>query len=81
MLQCLANPLKPQYGGGIVINPDLSEGLKGWSKFGDAQLEQRITKDGNNFIVASGRNALHDSPTQTFILEKETFYVISGILI
>ncbi|KAL3515369.1 hypothetical protein ACH5RR_022271 [Cinchona calisaya] len=77
---CLEKPLKPQYGGGIVINPEISEGLKGWSKFGDAKLEQRISKDGNKFIVVSDRKALHDSPSQKFYLEKEKFYIISAWL-
>ena len=80
IFQCLTNPLEPQYGGGIVLNPDISEGLNGWSKFGDAKLELRISKDGNKFIAASDRNALHDSPSQTFFLRKGTFYVISGNL-
>ena len=54
-LQCLAKPLVPQYNGGIVVNPELQDGLKGWTSFGDANISHLQSEDGNTFIVASNR--------------------------
>lgn len=80
ILQCLARPLKPQYEGGIVGNPELDHGIKGWTTFGDAQIEQRVSKEGNNFIVAHHRNQPHDSFSQKFYLETGKFYTFSGTI-
>nr|XP_018625197.2 endo-1,4-beta-xylanase 5-like [Nicotiana tomentosiformis] len=77
-LQCLKNPLKPLYNGGIVINPELNDGLNGWSSLGDAKIEHKVTNDGNKFIVASERKGPYHGFSQTFQLEKDKFYVISG---
>ncbi|KAI8532657.1 hypothetical protein RHMOL_Rhmol11G0230600 [Rhododendron molle] len=78
--ECLATPLKPQYGGGIVANPELDHGLKGWTAFGDAHLEQKVSKGGNNFIAASNRHGPRDSFSQKFYLEKGKFYTFSAWL-
>ncbi|XP_070052286.1 endo-1,4-beta-xylanase 5-like [Nicotiana tomentosiformis] len=75
---CLKNPLKPLYNGGIVINPELNDGLNGWSSLGDAKIEHKVTNDGNKFIVASERKGPYHGFSQTFQLEKDKFYVISG---
>ncbi|KAL3814316.1 hypothetical protein ACJIZ3_015584 [Penstemon smallii] len=56
MIICLDKPLGPQYGGGIVVNPELNHGLKGWRTFGEAKIEHQESKDGNKFIIASKRN-------------------------
>ncbi|KAH7833784.1 hypothetical protein Vadar_009671 [Vaccinium darrowii] len=79
-LECLANPLKPQYGGGIVVNPELDLGLKGWTRFGDAKIEQKVTKGVNNFIAASNRHQPHDSFSQKFYLDNAKFYTFSAWL-
>lgn len=76
----MANPLKPQYGGGIVANPELDHGLKGWTGFGDAHLEQKVSEGGNNFIAAKNRHGPRDSFSQKFKLEKGKFYTFSGTL-
>ncbi|KAL3498816.1 hypothetical protein ACH5RR_041548 [Cinchona calisaya] len=78
--ECLAEPVKPQYGGGIVVNPELNGGLKGWLPFQGAKIEIRKSNNGNNFIVATNRNDYHDSISQKFNLEKEKFYIISAWL-
>ncbi|KAK4405158.1 Endo-1,4-beta-xylanase 5-like [Sesamum angolense] len=60
---CLAKPLRPQYDGGIVVNPELKDGLKGWTTFGDAKVEHGqssmtatttllLLRDTNPFIVS-----------------------------
>jgi len=77
-LQCLSNPHKAQYGGGIIINPELNEGLKGWSTFGNAKIKERVS-GGNKFIVAHTRNHPHDSISQKLFLEKDKLYTFSGI--
>ncbi|KAL3834080.1 hypothetical protein ACJIZ3_008816 [Penstemon smallii] len=50
---CLATPIEAQYGGGIVVNSDLNQGLNGWTQIGNEKLELGQSKDGNNFIVVS----------------------------
>ncbi|KAG5526327.1 hypothetical protein RHGRI_032568 [Rhododendron griersonianum] len=79
-IECLASPLKPQYEGGIVGNPELDHGMTGWTTFGDAQIEQRVSKEGNNFIVAHHRNQPHDSFSQKFYLETGKLYTFSAWL-
>ncbi|KAF5951839.1 hypothetical protein HYC85_009783 [Camellia sinensis] len=79
-LECLENPHKPQYSGGIVVNPELDDGLKGWTVFGDAKIEHRASKGGNTFVVARHRHESHDSFSQKFQLEKGMFYTFSAWL-
>lgn len=76
-IQCLQNPKKPQYGGGIIINPDLDDGLKGWATFGDAKIQHRESH-GNHFIVAHSRNQSYDSISQKLFLHKDNLYSFSG---
>ena len=77
--RCLANPHKPQYGGGIIINPELNHGLRGWSTFGNAKIEQRVSED-NKYIVAHSRNQPEDSISQKLYLQKDKLYTFSGKL-
>ncbi|KAM3291424.1 endo-1,4-beta-xylanase 5-like [Capsicum chacoense] len=78
--ECLKNPLKPQYEGGIVVNPELNDGLNGWTILGDAKIENVVSSDGNNFIVASQRKGPYHGLSQKFQLEKDKNYVVSGWL-
>ncbi|XP_062177687.1 endo-1,4-beta-xylanase 5-like isoform X2 [Alnus glutinosa] len=78
-VECLSNPHKAQYGGGIIINPELNEGLKGWSTFGNAKIKERVS-GGNKFIVAHTRNHPHDSISQKLFLEKDKLYTFSAWL-
>ncbi|CAA0397403.1 unnamed protein product [Arabidopsis thaliana] len=41
LLAICENPYKPQYNGGIIVNPELQNGSQGWSKFGNAKVEFR----------------------------------------
>ncbi|KAK4340157.1 hypothetical protein RND71_041619 [Anisodus tanguticus] len=75
---CLRKPLKPQYNGGIVVNPEFNDGLKGWFLVGDAKIENNVSSDGNKFIVASERKGSYHGFSQMFQLDKEKFYVVSG---
>ncbi|XVF44982.1 hypothetical protein PTKIN_Ptkin02bG0168600 [Pterospermum kingtungense] len=76
-IECLAQPQKPQYGGGIIKNPDLDGGLRGWSKFGNASIENREL-NGNKFMVAHSRNQFYDSVSQKLYLEKSKLYTFSA---
>ncbi|KAK9286518.1 hypothetical protein L1049_014916 [Liquidambar formosana] len=74
---CLKNPYKPQYGGGIVVNPELNHGLSGWSTFGGAKIEHRVS-GGNSFIVAHSRSQPFDSFSQNFDLQNDKLYTFSA---
>ncbi|GER36378.1 Endo-1,4-beta-xylanase C, partial [Striga asiatica] len=78
--QCLATPLRSQYDGGIVVNPEFNEGLKGWTQFGDINIEHQQSDDGNKYIVASKRNQSFHSLPQIFNLENEKLYTFSAWL-
>ncbi|XP_050363607.1 endo-1,4-beta-xylanase 5-like [Argentina anserina] len=76
-IECLANPLKPQYDGGIIVNPELNEGLNGWTTFGNATIEHRKSEN-NSFIVAHSRSQPHDSILQRVHLESDKLYTFSA---
>ncbi|KAL5788072.1 hypothetical protein ACOSP7_005021 [Xanthoceras sorbifolium] len=78
-IECLKNPHKAQYGGGIIKNPELDRGLKGWSTFGNAKKEHRAS-GGNKFIVAYSRNKPHDSVSQKLYMQKNMLYTFSAWL-
>ncbi|KAK4424268.1 Endo-1,4-beta-xylanase 5-like [Sesamum alatum] len=82
IFECLAKPLRPQYDGGIVVNPELNEGLKGWTTFGEAKLEHGVSADdgGNNYIVVSKRHQTFHSFSQKFDLDKDKLYTFSAWL-
>ena len=80
MIQCLENPQKPFYIGGIIKNPELNDGLEGWNAIGDAKIHQRESR-GNKFIVAHNRNQPNDSVSQKIYMRKNNLYTLSGTLI
>lgn len=77
LVQCLEIPYKPQYNGGIIVNPDLQNGSQGWSQFGNAKVDFREF-GGNKFVVATQRNQSSDSISQKVYLEKGILYTFSG---
>ncbi|XP_022897759.1 uncharacterized protein LOC111411460 [Olea europaea var. sylvestris] len=77
---CLVKPEEAHYGGGIVVNPELNHGLKGWTTLGNAKVELQESEDGNKYIVVSNRNRTFDCFTQKFNLEKDKLYVFSAWL-
>lgn len=76
--QCLEKPLSPHYKGGIVVNPEFNEGLKGWTSFGDAKIRHEEANDGNKYIAATARNQAHHSVSQQFDFDKDKLYTFSG---
>ncbi|CAA0831686.1 Glycosyl hydrolase family 10 protein [Striga hermonthica] len=79
---CLATPPKPLYNGGMVVNPEFNQGLKGWRQFGEAKVEHRISyseEDGlNSYIIASERKLPYHSFSQKFHLQKGKIYTFSA---
>ncbi|KAI5576903.1 hypothetical protein BDE02_09G076700 [Populus trichocarpa] len=76
-LECLENPLSPQYNGGIIVNPELNDGLRAWSTFGDAKTEHRES-NGNKYVVAHSRNNPYGSMSQKLYLKKNHLYTFSA---
>ncbi|KAG9440515.1 hypothetical protein H6P81_020680 [Aristolochia fimbriata] len=70
-IECLAEPLKPQYGGGILRNPEFKHGLKGWTGFGGALAE---SNGGNTFMVVRSGNR----PTKKLFLFDDKIYTFSA---
>ncbi|KAK8586195.1 hypothetical protein V6N13_130717 [Hibiscus sabdariffa] len=70
---------KAQYGGGIIKNPELNEGLVGWSTFGNAVIEHRNESNGNKFVVARKRSQSQDGVSHKLYLENNKLYTFSGI--
>ncbi|XP_050366316.1 endo-1,4-beta-xylanase 5-like [Argentina anserina] len=76
-IECLANPHKPKYGGGIIMNPEFDNGLRGWSSFGNAKLQHRKLQ-GNKFLSAQSRSQPHDSMSQKVYLQADKLYTFSA---
>ncbi|KAM7254051.1 hypothetical protein ACFE04_031733 [Oxalis oulophora] len=76
-IECLAEPYKPQYDGGMIVNSELNEGIKGWSTFGNGKIDYRESS-GNKYIVAHSRNRSHDSLSQRVYLRNDRLYTFSA---
>ncbi|KFK30013.1 hypothetical protein AALP_AA7G206400 [Arabis alpina] len=78
-MECLRQPLKPQYNGGIIVNPDLRDGPQAWTPFGNAKIDFR--EIGNDkFVVARDRKQAFDSVSQKVTLQKGLLYTFSAWL-
>ncbi|GLT98125.1 hypothetical protein SLE2022_156440 [Rubroshorea leprosula] len=77
-IECLENPWKPLYDGGIIVNRELNLGLEGWHPIGDAKIEHKQSALGNKFIVARGRNQSFDGASQKIYLKKNMIYAFSA---
>ncbi|MCL7035874.1 hypothetical protein MKW94_026245 [Papaver nudicaule] len=80
-IECLKEPLKPQYNGGIIVNPEFTYGLKGWSTFGGngGKIMHKNSEEGNSFIVAHSRNQPYDTFSQKILLQKESLYAFTAL--
>ncbi|KAK7312238.1 hypothetical protein VNO77_35967 [Canavalia gladiata] len=76
-IECLAQPQKAQYNGGIIQNPELNDGLNGWTAFGDPKIELRESL-GNKYVVAHSRNQAWDTVSQKIYLHKDMHYTLSA---
>ncbi|CAI8604817.1 unnamed protein product [Vicia faba] len=76
--KCTTEPHKAQYGGGIIVNPEFDHNIESWTVFGNGTMEERLSNNGNRFIVASNRTQTLDSFSQKIQLKKELIYMFSG---
>ncbi|KAK0582252.1 hypothetical protein LWI29_023427 [Acer saccharum] len=77
--QCLAEPGRAHYGGGLIVNPEFNRGVEGWTVFGQGAIKQGASKEsGNRFIVAHSRRKPLDSFSQKILLENGKFYSFSA---
>jgi len=79
-VQCLPEPLEPQYGGGILRNADFSAGLRGWSTFGYGSIAESKSAAGNGFAVVLNRTRPYQSVSQKVYLQRDTHYTLSGTI-
>ncbi|KAE8663758.1 putative Glycosyl hydrolase family 10 protein [Hibiscus syriacus] len=77
-IECLAQPHKAQYGGGIIKNPEFNEGLVGWSTFGNALIRHQNQLNGNAFVVARDRRQSLDGVSHMLYLENSKLYIFSA---
>ncbi|XP_057427478.1 endo-1,4-beta-xylanase 5-like [Lotus japonicus] len=78
--ECLAEPHREHYGGGIIVNPGFDHNLEGWTVFGNGAIEERRSNEGNAFIVARNRTQPLDSFSQKIQLKKGMLYTFSAWL-
>ncbi|XP_057426550.1 endo-1,4-beta-xylanase 5-like [Lotus japonicus] len=78
--ECLAEPQREQYGGGIIVNPAFDHSLEGWTMVGNGAIEKRRSNEGNAFIVARNRTKPLDSFSQKVQLKKGMIYTFSVII-
>ncbi|KAJ6692387.1 GLYCOSYL HYDROLASE [Salix purpurea] len=76
--ECLIEPQRAQYEGGIISNPDFTHGIQGWTVFGQGAVKEGISNDGNRYIVAHSRSQPLDSISQEVRLEKGKLYSFSA---
>ncbi|XP_051146917.1 endo-1,4-beta-xylanase 5-like [Andrographis paniculata] len=79
-IECLAEPLVPQYNGGLIRNPNFNSGSSEWGVFGSGKIQARNSSRGNTFLVAYDRNLPNDSFSHKFNLQKDLLYTFSAWL-
>ncbi|CAM0871685.1 unnamed protein product [Alopecurus aequalis] len=78
-VECLAEPLEPHYGGGVIVNPDFNAGLEGWSSFGYGTVaEGSSVATGNRYAAATNRTRPYHSVSQKVYLQNDTHYTLSA---
>ncbi|XP_059311261.1 endo-1,4-beta-xylanase 5-like isoform X2 [Lycium ferocissimum] len=75
-IECLKQPLDPQYEGGLIANPGFDKGIEAWNIDGRVKIETRES-GGNKFIVAYNRTTPY-SVSQSFYLKEGQFYAFSA---
>ncbi|XP_050365849.1 endo-1,4-beta-xylanase 5-like [Argentina anserina] len=76
--KCLKEPLGTSYGGGIIVNPEFNHNIEGWKAFGQGKIRERISQDGNRFLVAHSRKNASDSFSQKVQVEQAKLYTFSA---
>lgn len=76
--ECLKEPERVQYKGGIVYNPEFNYGLEGWTESGGGAKREVRSKGGNKFIVLHDRTKSFDSLLHNVQLQKSNIYSFSA---
>ncbi|XP_065871369.1 endo-1,4-beta-xylanase 5-like [Euphorbia lathyris] len=77
--ECLKEPQKAQYGGGILKNAEFSDSLEGWDVFGKAEISEGFSKDGRNrYIITHSRTNSLDSISQKVQFQQGNLYTFSA---
>lgn len=78
-IQCVAKPDPPLYKGGIIVNPEMNEDMKGYKALGNAKIASGQSPDGNKYAVVSDvARELFDGIAQIINAEKDIIYSFSG---
>ena len=89
-MQCLGDPMKPLYNGGIIQNAEFNSGLMGWSTHRNIKTGVRSSPSGNKFAVvhgaggtlsSSGNVLPSHSVYQRVRMQRDTHYSLSGTCI
>ena len=89
-MQCLGDPMKPLYNGGIIQNGGFNSGLMGWSTHWNIKTGVRSSPSGNKFAVVRGAGGTLSSsgnvlPSQSVYqrvrMQRDTHYSLSGTCI
>ncbi|CAO2815885.1 unnamed protein product [Amaranthus hypochondriacus] len=74
-IDCVADPDKPQYNGGIIVNPEMNDGLNGWTGDGELKIKSKVSQTrSNNFIIGIANGSV----SQKVLLEKAKLYTFSA---
>ncbi|XP_058773666.1 endo-1,4-beta-xylanase 5-like [Vicia villosa] len=76
--ECVTEPQRAQYRGGIILNPDFDHSIHDWTVFGNGTIEERVSNDGNRFVIASNRTQPLDGFSQKVQLNKGIMYTFSA---
>lgn len=76
--ECLKEPQRAQYGGGIVANPEFTYSLEGWAVYGEGEIREGLSNNGNRYIISHSRTQSLDSASQKVQFEEGTLYSFSA---
>ncbi|XP_038681222.1 endo-1,4-beta-xylanase 5-like isoform X2 [Tripterygium wilfordii] len=76
--QCVVQPGRTHYGGGIIVNPEFNHGIEGWTTFGQGVIKEGMSEEGNRFVVAHRRTRSLDGISQKVVLEEGMLYSFSA---
>lgn len=88
-LECLRDPLRPLYNGGIIQNGEFNSGLMGWSTYRNIKAGVSSSPSGNKFALvqgagsslsSNGNGAPSHSVYQRIQMQGDTHYSLSAWL-
>ncbi|XP_010228324.1 uncharacterized protein LOC100828321 [Brachypodium distachyon] len=79
-IECLKNPTRPLYNGGIIQNSEFNNGLAGWSVPFGVNTSVISSPSGNKFAETSNKAQPSRSVSQKFLMEANHHYSLSAWL-